>query len=109
MTTAGTDQPVANAPFEPGRREFLLAVGGAALAIGGCASPPAAAPPLGSISEASATALARAIRTKQISALEAVDQLLQRIETVNPKLNAVVQLRADAARADARAADQALA
>jgi amidase len=87
----------------------LRVVGGAALAIGGCAAPPAAAPPLGSISEASATGLARAIRTKQISAVEAVDRLLERIEAVNPKLNAVVQLRADAARAEARAADQALA
>ena len=34
---------------------------------------------------------------------------LQRIEEVNPKLNAVVQLTADAARAEAREADAALA
>lgn len=58
---------------------------------------------------ASATALARAIRAKEISSKEVVDAYLQRIEDVNPKLNAVVQLTADAARAQAREADAALA
>src|SRR5262249_25007402 len=94
---------------EPGRREFLVAVSGAALTIAGCSPESPATPPLGSISEASATALAGVIRTKQISAVEAVDQLLRRIEAVNPELNAVVKLRADEAKTQARAADQALA
>jgi len=58
---------------------------------------------------ASATALARAIRAKEVSSEEVVDAYLQRIEEVNPKLNAVVQLTADAARAQAREADAALA
>jgi len=58
---------------------------------------------------ASATALARAIRAKEVSSEEVVDAYLQRIEEVNPKLNAVVQLTADAARAQARKADAALA
>jgi amidase len=58
---------------------------------------------------ASATALARAIRTKQVSALEVVDAYLARIEAVNPRLNAVVQVTAEQARAGARAADSALA
>jgi len=57
---------------------------------------------------ASATALARAIRAKEVSSEEAVDAYLQRIEEVNPKLNAVVQLTADAARTQARKADAAL-
>lgn len=58
---------------------------------------------------ASATELARAIRAKEVSSEEVVDAYLQRIEEVNPKLNAVVQLTADAARAQAREADAALA
>jgi amidase len=58
---------------------------------------------------ASATTLARAIREKQVSSQEVVDAYLRRIETINPTLNAVVQVRADAARAEARQADEALA
>lgn len=58
---------------------------------------------------ASATALAKAIRTKEISSQEVVNAYLERIETVNPRLNAVVQVTADAARDQARAADSALA
>jgi amidase len=57
----------------------------------------------------SATALARAIRAKEISSAEVVQASLQRITVVNPALNAVVQLRAEAALAEARAADAALA
>jgi len=58
---------------------------------------------------ASATALARAIRSKELSSTEVVQAYLQRIAAVNPALNAVVQLRAEAALAEARAADAALA
>lgn len=58
---------------------------------------------------ASATALAKAIRTKKVSSVEVIDAHLHRIEAVNPKLNAVVQLTADTARAQARQADAALA
>jgi amidase len=58
---------------------------------------------------ASATALARAIRSKEVSSEEVIDAYLQRIEEVNPKLNAIVQLTANAARVQAREADAALA
>jgi amidase len=57
---------------------------------------------------ASATALARAVRIKEVSSQEVVEAYLQRIEEVNPKLNAVVQLTAESARAQAREADAAL-
>ena len=57
----------------------------------------------------SATELARAIRAKEVSSKEVVDVYLQRIEDINPKLNAVVQLTADVARGQAREADAALA
>ena len=57
----------------------------------------------------SATEIARAIREKEVSSAEVVEAHLARIEAVNPQLNAVVQLTADAARARAREADAALA
>ena len=57
----------------------------------------------------SATRLAQLIRDRGVSSVEAVDAHLRRIEAVNPSLNAVVQLGADAARAAARAADDAIA
>ena len=44
-------------------------------------------------------ALAAAIREGRQSAAEVVDACLARIESVNPALNAVVQLRSDEARA----------
>ena len=58
---------------------------------------------------ASATEQAKAIREKQISSEELVRACLQRIAEVNPKLNAVVQLAAATALAQAREADRALA
>lgn len=58
---------------------------------------------------ASATAIARAIREKRVSATEVVEAHLRRIEAVNPALNAVVQVAGARARREALAADQALA
>jgi amidase len=57
----------------------------------------------------SATALAQAIRERKLSSAEVVAAHLERIEAVNPSLNAVVQLAAETARAQAKAADEALA
>jgi Asp-tRNA(Asn)/Glu-tRNA(Gln) amidotransferase A subunit family amidase len=57
----------------------------------------------------SAGSLARAIREKKASAAEVVKAHLDRIEEVNPSLNAVVQLSADRALAEAREADARLA
>jgi amidase len=61
------------------------------------------------ITSASATDLANAIRAKRLTSREIVAAYLDRIEVVNPKLNAVVQLTADAARHDAAEADASLA
>src|SRR5579883_301247 len=58
---------------------------------------------------ASATRLAAGIRDREVSAVEVVETLLARIEAVNPKINAIVQLTATPAREEARAADAALA
>ncbi len=57
----------------------------------------------------SARAIARAIRDKRVSAAEVVEAHLRRIEAVNPQINAVVQTVGARARAEASAADQALA
>jgi amidase len=57
----------------------------------------------------SATELAAAIRARQIGAQELLEHYLARVERFNPKLNAIVNLRAEHARERARAADQALA
>ena len=57
----------------------------------------------------SAATLARRIRNHQLSSEEVVQAHLQRIENVNPRLNAVVQLAGEQALQDARAADAALA
>jgi amidase len=57
---------------------------------------------------ASAKSMARAIRDKEASSVEVVEAHLRRIDEVNPKLNAVVQLAGDRALAEARAADDSL-
>ena len=53
--------------------------------------------------------IARAVRTRQISSREAVSACLERIEQVNPRVNAVVELRPEEALAAADAADAAIA
>jgi amidase len=56
----------------------------------------------------SATELAHAIRTRRVSARDALESCLARTEAVNPRLNAIVQLCADEARAAADEADRAV-
>ncbi|MFJ4228489.1 amidase family protein [Paenarthrobacter nicotinovorans] len=58
------------------------------------------------IGELSAVELTAAIRSKEISAREALDDHLQRISDLNPVINAVVTLDAEGARALALNADQ---
>ncbi len=56
----------------------------------------------------SATQLAAAIRTKELSAVEACDAMLYRIRQLNPTLNAYCTVIAEAARAAAREAEAAV-
>ncbi len=56
---------------------------------------------------ATASVLAQAIRDRQISSRELLDDLLVRAERLNPALNAIVAWDTDRARAAAVAADQA--
>lgn len=57
----------------------------------------------------SAVDLSRAILDRRVSSEEIITTYLRRIEVVNLRLNAVVQVAADSALAEARKADQALA
>ena len=57
----------------------------------------------------SATTLAQSIRDKKVSSAEVVDAYINRIEEINPKLNCVIQLSDEKARAQAKEADAALA
>ncbi len=56
-----------------------------------------------------ATELARLIADRKVSSVEVVEAHLHRIEAVNPKVNAIVRVLADEARAGAALADQAVA
>ena len=58
---------------------------------------------------ASVSQIAKGIREKKISSEESLKACIARIEAVNPRLNAVVQLPAERALAAAREADEALA
>ena len=57
----------------------------------------------------SATEVAAQIRDRRISAVEAAEAVIQRLDAVNPQLNAVVDLRPEQVLARARATDAALA
>ena len=92
------------------RREFMAAAGAlaGAAAAGGAAR--ALAAPGDDLCFASAVELARLIRTREVSAREVMAAHLARIESVNPKLNAIVaKLDDDACLALADAADRVAA
>src|SRR5262245_5945716 len=61
----------------------------------------------GEITGLSAVELARRIRAGELASRKVVDAFIERIEEVNPKLNAVVVRRFDEARREADAADAA--
>jgi amidase len=61
------------------------------------------------ITSKSASELASAIRSRELSSKAIVEAHLEQIAKVNPKLNAIVQLTADSARKEADQADAALA
>ena len=103
------------------RRELLELAGGAAAAVAavGCRPVPSAVEVRGREADvltladplhySSVRSLAGAISAGRVTSAEVVDNCLARIDAVNPALNAVVQLRADAARDEAREADMAVA
>jgi amidase len=86
----------------PTRREALLAMAAAPLLEGTSDAEAAAS----DICFMSAVEMARLIRTKQMSAREALAAHLKQIERVNPKVNAIVTLVPEMAAADAAKADE---
>jgi amidase len=62
-----------------------------------------------SIWQLSATELARQLRERRLSARDVVAAFLQRIDAINPQVNAIVTLVADQAMEEARLADERLA
>ncbi len=68
----------------------------------------AGTPPRDSLCAMPATELAAAIRTKEISPVEATEAVLGRIEALNPSINAVVTVTDDVARKTAREAEAAV-
>lgn len=61
------------------------------------------------IATATAAELTRAIRDRQLSSRELLEDLLARADVVNPALNAIVAWDVERARAAASAADDATA
>jgi amidase len=57
----------------------------------------------------SASEVARLIRTRNVSAREVADAALQRLDSVNPRINAIVDCRPDLVRGQADRVDNALA
>lgn len=107
------------ASVRPSRRGFLRSAGlGAAgsllgtLAVGSSARAAAPATSDDTSTEIiwmSASRLAQLIREKKVSSTEATRAYIQRIQAVNPTLNAVVKTCFDRALAEAKAADDAVA
>ncbi len=96
------------------RRAFLVSAGmalcsGAAGAVAVSANQPLARHAIGDLVDQPATTLATMIQQKMISSEELVRACLERINKVNPKINAVVTLTAERALEDAKRADVALA
>lgn len=76
----------------------LGSFGGLGLRMGSPGACPAFAAPRTELSHYDAVGLAELIRTKQITAAEAVEDVIRKIEAVNPKLNAVINKTYDRAR-----------
>jgi len=87
---------------QPTRREVLLGTAAAFLLKGAPDAPVAES----SINFLSAIEMARLIRTKKLSAREALSAHLKQIERVNPKVNAIVTLVPEMAAAAASKADE---
>lgn len=98
-----------SSPFSgPTRREFMTTCGATLIGAGCTLANHAVAanqPQTQSLTYQSATKLAKLIAERQVSAADVAEAHLKRIEEVNPKLNAIVQINPEQVRADARQCD----
>ncbi|WP_353228392.1 amidase [Novosphingobium sp.] len=91
-------------------RRSLIALSAVAAALITRRSAGAAAVPTGPITDWTARAIAAAIAARQVSAVEVTRAFLDRIDAVNPHLNAIVGMRTrEAIMADAVLADRTVA
>lgn len=99
------------AAFSPSRRRFIRSTValGTLVALAPYSRHAYAAVPKDEFIGLSATDVAKLIREKQISAVDAVNLCYARIDEVNPKINAVVATCRERALAEAREADAMLA
>jgi len=86
----------------PNRREVLLGMAAVPVLLGTLESQPSTS----SLCFTSTVEMARLIRSKKLSAREALDEHLKQIERVNPKVNAIVTLVPELAAAAAAKADE---
>jgi len=94
---------------EPSRRMLMAAVGATAAASTLPVGPASARAAPAELPYRTAGELVKALADRQVSSRELVDAAIARIETLDPKINAVVVRDFDRARAAADAADGALA
>src|SRR5271167_2735553 len=87
---------------DPSRRDILAEMAALPLLAGASESDADAS----LVCFTNAIEMARLIRTKKLSAREALAAHLKQIERVNPKVNAIVTLVAERAAADAAKADE---
>ena len=87
---------------QPTRREILKGIAATSLFTASLNAEPAASP----LCFTSAVEMARLIRSKQLSAREALAEHLKQIERVNPKVNAIVTLVPEMAADEAAKADE---
>lgn len=91
------------------RREVIAVLGAAALSQGTTSLVSAGAVARDPLVYWSASAMAKAIRARQVSSVEVVNACLKQIDKVNPALNAIVMFARERALKEAAAADAKLA
>src|SRR5882724_818004 len=101
-TAPSTDRLTPMSENPPNRREVLLGMAAVPLVEGALEAQTAAS----SVCFMSTVEMARLIRTKKLSAREALAAHLKQIERVNPKVNAIVTLVPEMAADAAAKADE---
>ena len=89
--------------FCSSRRIFVQSTAAGSLLAMGQSLPATDGPPPNELTNISASEIAVMIRERQVSSVEVVEAYLERIQELNPRINAVVQISKNARRAAERA------